>query len=213
MSKIKVILADDHKIVVEGLSALLHQAESIDLVGTAKNGVEAVKLVKKHEIDVAIIDIEMPKLDGIEATKRILKISNFTKVLILSMHKEPEFIIGLIEAGASGYVLKERGSEELVDAIETLAMGKEYFGAEVTSQLILNHRKKKKIRSYHISLTKREKEVLIELSNGLTSAAAAEKLHIAPSTVESHRKNMLEKLGASNTTQLVKKAMQKGLLE
>lgn len=211
---IKVLLADDHTIVLDGLAALLEKEKGIHIVDSVPDGNLALKALELHEIDIAILDIEMPIMDGIETTKIINERFPEVRVLILTMHKGSEFILQLVDAGASGFVLKNRGKEELVDAIETIANGDRYFGDIVTEALIQsreNEKRKKKVQE--IILTKREKEVLKLIANGLTTPQIAKQLFIAHSTVETHRRHLIDKTGVSNSKALIAYAINNHLLK
>ncbi len=209
---INVFLADDHQIVLDGLTLLLELEKDMNIVGEALNGKEALKKLKHLEVDIAIIDIEMPQMDGIETTKIIKDSHPNIKVLILTMYNDEEFIKNLIQIGASGYILKNRGKEELVDAIRKIYAGGEYFGEAVVKTLISDLKKQKKeVNKNKVLLTKRETEVLKLISDGLSTPQISEILFIAPSTVETHRRNLIDKIGVPNSKALIRYAFEKGL--
>lgn len=205
---IRIVIADDHEIVVEGLSSLFENEKDIVILGKAKNGSEVIPILQNHPVDVAVLDISMPEMDGIELTKFIKANFPKVKVLILTMHNEIGFIRRIIEAGAHGYILKNKGREELVNAIKSLYEGKEYLGEEVTKTLFSSMRGTQVYGV--IQLTKREKEVLKLIANGFTTPQISESLHIAASTVETHRRNLIEKTGVDNSKGLVKFAIKNG---
>ncbi len=210
MKKIKVIIADDHQIVIDGLKSLLVQEENIEVVGEALNGKDALDILGKEDIDVAILDIEMPLLSGIEATKIIKNDFPNVKVLILSMYNTEKFVHNVIEIGANGYILKNKGKEELVLAINYIMEGDEYFGREVEKTFRLSQ-KKKNDEIKNVRLTKREIEVLKLIAFGDTTPIISDKLCIAHSTVETHRRNLIEKTGVRGGSKgLVKYAFEKG---
>ncbi|MEO1052675.1 MAG: response regulator transcription factor [Bacteroidota bacterium] len=211
---IKVLLADDHQIVLDGLSLLLDQEDDIEKVDEVQDGELALKVLQVKKVDVAVLDIEMPFMDGIETTKAIRETHPDVKILILTMYNDESFISQLIQAGASGYILKNRGKEELVEAIRKVAGGGEYFGEAVTNTLIASIKKpKKKLSDDIVQLTKREKEVLKLIAEGLSTPQISERLFIAHSTVETHRRNLIDKTGVPNSKALIRYAYQNGLAE
>ncbi len=211
---INVVIADDHQIVLDGLKSLLDREKDIRSVGEALNGIELLALLEKKQVDIAVIDIEMPRMNGIETTKEIKKRYPEVKVLILSMYNDNEYIRQLIEVGASGYILKNKGKEELVSAIRKIAAGGEYLGDAVIKTLMDEIKKpKKNISDKKIPLTKREIDVLKLIAEGNTTPQIAEALFIAPSTVETHKRNLIDKLGVANARALIKYAIENGYLE
>lgn len=207
---IKLIIADDHEIVLEGLEAIINKDSNLSILGRAFTGRQVLDFIQKNEIDIAILDIEMPDIDGIETTIRLKKINPNIKVLILTMHEEISFIRNIVEAGANGYILKNKGKEELLSAIYNINNGIDYFSDEVT-KIIISSLKSQYITG-EIRLTRKEIEVLKLIADGNTTPQIALKLSIANSTVETHRRNLIEKTGAKNTKGLVKFAIQKGYL-
>ena len=211
---INVILADDHQIVLDGLKSLLEREKDICLVGEALNGIELLSQFGEKHVDIAVIDIDMPRMNGIETTKEIRKKYPEVKVLILSMYNDNEYIRQLIEVGASGYILKNKGKEELVSAIRKIATGGEYYGEAVVKTLIADMKKpKKNLNDKKVPLTKRETEVLKLIAEGYNTPKIAEALFIAPCTVETHKRNLIDKLGVSNARVLIKYAIENGYLE
>ncbi|MFA0960249.1 response regulator [Roseivirga sp. BDSF3-8] len=212
MKKINVLIADDHQIVLDGLTLLLQNEEDIHIVDVVADGSLALKVMEYEKVDVAVIDISMPGLDGVETTKAIKEKYPETAVLILTMHNEGGYITELIKTGASGYILKNRGKEELVDAIHKVAAGGQFFSESVTQTLIadIKNGEAAKKKNNMIQLTRREKEVLKHISRGLTSPQIAEVLFIAPSTVETHRRNLIDKIGVPNSKGLVRYAIKNG---
>ncbi len=203
---INIILADDHQIVREGLISLLDDDPQIVCHGQAKNGQEALDLLATTKgVDIAVLDVEMPVMDGVEATRHIKAKYPQVKVLILTMYTKHEFITSLIREGVSGYILKERGREELIKAIHEIHMGKQYFGERVTSKLIEAMKAPPRPTEAEkiVKLTKREKEVLKLIAEGMTTPQISAKLFIANSTVETHRRNLIDKLDVPNSKGLV----------
>lgn len=205
---INILIADDHEIVVEGLCSLLEDEKDIKILGEASNGEEVLPILKNNSIDVAVLDISMPKMDGLDLTKFIKSNYPNVKILILTMHNEIGFIRRIIEAGADGYILKNKGKEELVNAIHALCKGNEYLGEEVTKTLFSSIRNSNVYGE--VKFTKREKEVLKLIANGNTTKDIAKILPIAPTTIETYRRNLIEKTGAKNSKGLVKFAIENG---
>lgn len=210
---IKIILADDHAIVRSGLARLLQQQEGIEIVGQADNGVSAVALTKQLSPDVVVMDIGMPDLNGIEATRQIVKESPRTKVVGLSMHSSKKYIREMFKAGASGYLLKNCPFEELTEAINIVIGGKTYISPSISTAIIgdyISGAVDDKSSVFAV-LTEREREVLQLLAEGKTTKQIAERLHISSKTVEAHRLKVMHKLDIDNIAQLTKYAIQEGL--
>ena len=201
---INIIVADDHQVMVEGLVSLLREEKDIEVVDTAINGDDVVQLLDRHSIDVAVLDIEMPGLNGVQLTKLIRQKYSSVKVLILTMYKTKEFVKQIINAGAHGYILKNKGSEEIVKAIRHIHEGNSYVGQEITAVLFDALREQsEKDKQPSIKLTKREKEVLALIIKGYTSPQIGQELFIAPSTVDTHRRNLIDKTGVANSRGLI----------
>jgi len=216
MQHIKIIIADDHKIFREGLAELLNKEKEILVKGDAGNKIELMELLKMHEVDVIIMDIDMGETSGIDLTANIKTERPDVKVLALSMHGDKNYIVKMLEAGANGYILKNAGKEEMLNAIRTVASGNTYFSSQVSSKLLedLIHPRSTKIRKPEgTSLTDREIEVLKLITEEYSNSEIAERLFISIRTVDTHRRNLLDKLGVKNTAGLVKYALQHGLLE
>ncbi len=212
MNKIKVIIADDHQIVIDGLKSILVQEKNIEVIGEALNGKDALSILEKEDVDVAILDIEMPLLSGIEVTKIIKEDFPNVKVLILSMYNTEKFVHNVIEIGADGYILKNKGKEELALAIKYIMEGDEYFGREVEKTFRASQ-KRKNNESKNVKLTKREIEVLKLIAQGNTTPKISDKLCIAHSTVETHRRNLIEKTGVEGGSKgLVRYALENSYL-
>ena len=207
---IRLLIADDHKMMLDGLKSLLKGENDIDIMGEATNGKHVLQILQQIQIDVAIIDISMPEMDGYETVLYLREHYPQTKVLILSLHKDEKHIGKLLKAGVSGYIIKDRGSDELVTAIRTIASGKEYYDSEVMAVSIRAMQNRNSESSIELKFTTREKEVLHLIADGLSSKEIGEKLFVEPSTVETHRKNLLEKLNLPNSKQLMKYAIEKG---
>lgn len=213
MSSIKILIADDHLIVLEGLIALLKESPDIEVVHQASNGEQVLKLLKRQPVDIVVLDYEMPIMNGLDTTEKIVELYPDVKVLILTMYNKAAYVAQMIEVGASGYILKGHGRAELEQAIRAIYKGGEYFGEPVKDTLIQSFRKDKDEQALaNINLTKREKEILCLIANGQSTPEIADKLFIARSTVNTHRRNLIEKLGVSNTKGLVKYAVKHGFV-
>lgn len=211
---IKIILADDHQIVLDGLKMLLQEEANIELLGAVLNGKEVLKILEKEPADIAVLDVEMPLMNGIETSEVIREKFPGTKVLILTMYNDQAFIRKLIEIGASGYILKNKGKEELVEAIKDISEGKTYFGREVTNTLISGIQTVIKNKpEKEIPLTRREIDVVKLIADGRSTPQIAEELFIAHSTVETHRRNLIDKTGVPNSKSLIKWAIKHGYSE
>lgn len=208
--QISVLIADDHKMMLDGLRSLFAGENNITIAGEASNGLQVLAFLANNKVDIAVLDIGMPQMDGYETALKIKQDHPHTKVLVLSLHKDEKYIGKLLKAGVAGYIIKDRGSEELITAINTIAAGKEYFDAEVLKISIRAMQNKSAGINNEIKFTKREVDVLHHIADGLSSKQIGEKLFIAESTVETHRKNLLEKLDLPNSKHLLKYAIEKG---
>ncbi len=209
---IPLILADDHQVVIDGLKALLSQEPDLHILGEALDGEALLSLVRTYAEDkpVVLLDINMPGLDGIEATRIIRQKHASVRILILSMYNKPAFIKGLVEAGVSGYILKNTGRSELLKAIRTVAAGESYFSNEVTKTIMDSF---KTGATTAVQLTRRELEILRLVAQAYSTAEIADKLFISTYTVDTHRKNLLSKLNMKNTAALVNYAIQNGFTD
>ncbi len=218
MKKIKILFADDHGIVRDGLRSLFKSDPQFAIVGEAANGREAIDLIAKQKPDVAVLDISMPDLNGIEATKIIKKDYPETKILILTIHEDEEYIQEMIIAGADGYVVKNAEKKEIFDGVRAVANNETFFSPGVSKVLLEGLIKRArngeniKIRVEN-NLTKREIEILRLIVEGLTGKEIADKLYLSLSTVNSHRMNIMKKLNIHDTARLVKYAIQKNLVD
>ena len=208
---VAVLLADDHAVVRDGLRALLETGD-LQVVATAGNGREAVAEALRLRPDIVIMDIAMPELDGVEATRRIVEKCPETRVLILSMYLSAEHIYRALQAGAQGYVLKESAGEEVVEAIRTLRAGKRYLSHRITETVIDDYLREGANVSPLDSLSLRERDVLQLVVEGRTNAAIAQALSLSPKTVETYRARIMKKLKVRDTVELVKFSMRHGLI-
>jgi two-component system, NarL family, response regulator NreC len=215
MNPIRVLLAEDHIIVRDGLRMLLESDPDFTVVGEASNGREAVALAQETQPDVAILDISMPGLSGLEATPLLKAESPRTQVLILTMHESDEYFFRALEAGASGYVLKKAATQDLIAAARAVARGEAFLYPSVAKKLIADYVRRVQSGTEPIgyaSLSEREREVLLLIAEGLSNQLIAERLSVTPSTVQTHRAHILEKLGLQTTADLIKYAVQHGLV-
>jgi DNA-binding NarL/FixJ family response regulator len=212
--KIKVLIADDHRILCQGLQRILETNPCIEVIGSVANGEEAVAQTRQQAIDVLLMDISMPKLNGLEATRLVKKNAPNTRVLILTMHDSDEYIEEIIEAGALGYLLKDASAQELIAAIEAVHRGDCYFSPTISRKLVNGYLRVKQqpLAEDHFStLTKREQEILRLLSEARSNREIADTLFISIKTVETHRANIMKKLNLHTLTELVKFAIRKGI--
>ena len=209
---VSVMLADDHAVVRDGLRALLEGGNDLQVVAVAGNGREAVAEALRLRPDIVVMDIAMPELDGVEATRRIVERCPDTRVLILSMYLSAEHIYRALQAGAQGYVLKESAGEEVVDAIRTLRAGKRYLSHRITETVIDDYLREGTNVSPLDSLSLRERDVLQLVVEGRTNAAIAQALSLSPKTVETYRARIMKKLKVRDTVELVKFSMRHGLI-
>lgn len=215
MEKIKILLADDHQMFLDGLSALLTQINQLEIVAAVNNGAQLLEKLKTTEADLVIIDLHMPVLNGLEATKMIRNLYPSVKVLGLTMDNELDSIKDMLEAGASGYILKNTGKAELELAIRQVIMGENYLSQSLSNQLAqsLLLKKKTTIEESELDmLTDREVEILKMVALENSNAEIAEKLYISPKTVETHRKNLMKKIGVRNSLGIYKFALKYKLL-
>ncbi len=214
MTNIKILLADDHKIVRDGIKLMLESQPGIEVVAEVSNGKEALEILNDTLIDLVVMDINMPEKDGITATKEIKEKYNNIKVLALTMSNDDLHIRQMIQAGASGYIMKSAGRNELKDAIMTIVNGKHYFSDEATHSIMMDlvKGKGKSSSSDLVHITDRELEILELIIKEFTNQEIAEKLFISSRTVDAHRRNLLQKTGARNTAGLVKYAFQNNII-
>ncbi len=211
--KIKVLLADDHKLFRDGLSTLLNKQPDMRVVGEAKDGTSSVQLARELDPDFILMDISMSDLNGIEATRRILAERPRTKVLMLSMHSDRRFVIEALKAGACGYLLKDSAFEELLVAIKTARENQFYLSREITSIVVedyINLVKSAESSAFAI-LTNREREVLQLIAEGKATKEIANQLNVSVKTIETHRKQLMDKLNIHSIAELTKYAIREGI--
>jgi DNA-binding NarL/FixJ family response regulator len=209
---IRIILADDHTIVRHGLSRSFQQEEDLEVIAQAKDGRSTVQLARELSPDVVVMDIGMPDLNGIEATRQITRESSRIKIIALSMHSGRKYVTEMFKAGASGYLLKNCDFEELADAVRIVVGGKTYISPSISDVVVQNYvRGSGEEDSAFSVLTRREREVLQLLAEGKTTKQVALCLYISPKTVEAHRLNIMNKLNMDSIAELTKYAIQEGL--
>jgi len=216
--KIKIIIADDHLIFIEGLKALIKDSDKVSLVGEATNGEILLQLLKTKEVDVVLMDVNMPEVNGIEATQKIKASFPKVKVLGLTMMEDAKYISQMMKAGASGYLLKTTGKEELINAVTQVYNGNRYLSEEVSMKLIDrmldgNGQESESKPEREPQITKREQEIIRLIAEEMTNEEIAKHLNNSPMTIITHRKNLLRKLNVKNTAGLVKYAVQHGLVD
>lgn len=215
---IKVILVDDHRLIRYGLQSILKDEPSILVVGEAENGAQLINLLETTPVDVVLMDIKMPEMDGFEVAAHIQQNFNSIKVLALTMFQNEDYLNRMMELGVQGYILKNISKEELVHAVQMIANGNNYISAEITLNLLKKKNPpaavsgKKNHSPELVELSKRELEVLKLITEGFTNAEIAEKLFTSKRTIDSHRQRIIEKTQAKNTAALVKYALSRGII-
>ena len=212
MEKTRIIIADDHQLFRNGLKILLNSFPEFEVSGEASNGEEFLRLLKTTRADIALMDINMPDMDGIEATRRGLKICPSINIIALSMYGEEEYYYKMVDAGAKGFLLKDSDISEVKEAILTVMKGGSYFSQELLYHVIqtIKHREQE---SKTANLSKREKEVLMKICEGLSNQEIADTLFISKRTVDKHRANLLGKTNSKNTASLILYAIRNKLIE
>jgi DNA-binding NarL/FixJ family response regulator len=211
---IRVLIADDHKIMLAGLRSLLEKHAEFEVAGEAENGRKAVKMALDAKPDVVVMDVSMPDLNGIEATTQIVEGLPATRVIALSMHSDKRFVMGMLQAGAAGYLLKDCASQELANAIRQVAGGKKYLSPEITGVVIddfLRGGHSEEAATAKSVLSAREREVLQLIAEGWSTKQIASHLYVSIKTIETHRRQIMKKLDLHNIADLTKYAIREGL--
>lgn len=215
MKKLRILLADDHIVMRTGLRALLERQPDLEVVGESENGRETVELAASLKPDIVVMDVGMPVLNGIEATKTIVTQRSATAVVILSMHADESYVMRALKAGARGYLLKDSAAADLMSAIQAVSQNKSFFSPKVSRILAEDYvrvlKQKGAVDSYDL-LTSREREILQLLAEGKANKEVATALNISPYTVETHRSHILEKLNLHNPAELILYAVRKGII-
>jgi two-component system NarL family response regulator len=210
---IRILLVDDHQMMRDGLRAILDLEDALDVVGEAGNGYEALELAETLRPDVVVMDIGMKDLNGIEATRQIRAQSPQAKVIALSTYSDESYVLGMFEAGATGYVLKDAAVEEMRRAIRAVAAGQHFLSPEIAGSVVASHLRgsSQDHAAAASTLAPRERQILQLLAEGHTSSEIARRLHIATTTVDSHRRNIMKKLDLHSVAELTKYAIREGL--
>jgi DNA-binding NarL/FixJ family response regulator len=215
MSKLRLLVADDHTLVRQGFRKILEERQDWEVVAQASDGRDAVRLALATQPDVAILDIGMPALNGIEATRQMVRRLQTLRVLILSMHTDEAYIIQALQAGAHGYLLKDSADADLIRGVEAIAAGKSFFSPAVAKVMLddyVRHLADKGIVDRFDSLSEREREIFQLVAEGHSNKAIADLLFVSPATVETHRAHILQKLDVHNTAELVLYAVRRGVI-
>ncbi|HSA04101.1 MAG TPA: response regulator transcription factor [Tenuifilaceae bacterium] len=205
--KIRTVIVDDHRILRDGIKALIREMDGVELVGEASNGFELIPLLKGCNVDLILMDINMPKMNGIDATREALKICPSVKVIVLSMHDDVNYYDSMVQLGVDGFLLKESNYDELEKAIKSVFDGRPYFSQELLLKLL-----RSKKETSLIQITNREREVLQLICQGLSTTEIAEKLYLSVSTIEKHRAELLVKTNSPNSTALAVYAIKNNLV-
>ncbi len=216
MAQIRIVLADDHTIIRSGLRLLLEQQPDFKVVAEAADGRQAVQLVAKHHPDVVILDIGMPQLNGIEATRQIVAQESHPNVVILSMHSDESYVLRTLKAGARAYILKNAAEADLIRAVQAVSEGKSFFSPVISKMLLEDYVRQvrdKEVEDSYDLLTPREREILQLIAESKTNKEIATILGLSPHTVETHRGNILEKLNLHSVPELILYAVRKGIIQ
>lgn len=216
MQKIRILLADDHTILRAGLRMMLNAQPDMEVVGEAQDGRQAITEAQRLQPDVVLMDITMPDMNGIDATRQIKRMLPETKVLVLTMHENDEYVFQALRAGAAGYMLKEAADTDLISALRVIQSGQFYLSPMAQSVMVGDYLQRVRTgeeKDSYSSLTEREREILKLVAEGFTNNQIAEQLVISPKTVDTHRTHVMDKLNLHSRAELVKYAMRRGLLE
>jgi DNA-binding NarL/FixJ family response regulator len=213
--KVRIVIAEDHTILREGLKSLLSSNPDFEIIGEAEDGREAIRCVEKFKPDLILMDLSMPRINGLDAIKEIKKRFSETKILVLTVHKTEEYILATLKSGADGYILKDSTHAELVLAVKNVLSGKHYISPGISEKVIegyLEGKKTLKRKSSWETLTQREREILKLIAEGYKNKEIGDYLCISPKTVEKHRANLMGKLDLHNVQALTTFAIEKGLV-
>lgn len=208
----RIAITDDHKLVLKGITSMLENTSEIEIVGAFENGEETLNSLASCQPDVLLLDINLPDINGIDLSKKLLKKYPELKIIALTNFEDISFVKRMLKNGVHGYLLKNTDRLELVDALKTVLSGEQYLQKDIQKKLVHQMMGKKKAHPLQIILTRREKEVLQAIYEELTSQQISEKLFISTKTVETHRMNIMSKLGAKNSVGIIKIAIEKELL-
>lgn len=209
---IKIAITDDHPMVLQGVQTMLENTKEINIVGCYGNGSETLKHIEKDQPDVLLLDINLPDINGIELCKQLKKVNADLKIIAISNYDDVSFVKRMLNNGADGYLLKNTDRLELLEAFKAVLNNEQYLQRDIEKKLLNQSIGKKTKNPLLVKLTRREKEVLLAISEELTTLEISEKLFISPKTVETHRMNIMSKLGAKNSVGIIKTAIENGLL-
>lgn len=215
MEIVRILIADDHQLILNGISDMLRPIKKYKIVGRANNGIEAVEKALSLKPDLIFMDISMPVLNGIEATKIITQKLPSVKILALTQHEEREYVKQMVKSGGSGYLLKNSKKDEFVEAIEAVTSGKHYLSKQISEQIIndvITTEQGSWAEEEEVTLTKREKEIVKKIADELSNQEIANELHISLRTVETHRRNIMQKLKVKSVVSLLKYAAQHDII-
>lgn len=215
MARLRILLADDHTIVRQGLRKLLEEREDWEVVAEAGDGREAVRLAELHKPDVAILDVAMPLLNGIETTRQIVKKSPATQILVLSMYADDAYVVQILQAGATGYLLKDSADTDLIQAVTAVSLGRSFFSPAIAKVMLDDHVRQladKGVSDRYHSLSEREREIFQLIAEAKANKEIAALLSISPSTVETHRARIMEKLDLHSAAEIVLYAVRRGII-
>lgn len=213
MEKIKVLIADDHQIMLDGLKAILGKDRSLTVVGTARNGLEVLEFLKREPVDVLLLDLQMPVMDGLETTLHAKKVLPDLKIIMLTTNDEGSIITSLFKAGATGYLLKNASKEYLIQGIKDAHEGKKVISTHLTEKMIESLTDDPKVKEGTIPMiTKREIEVVKLIAQEYTTQEIADKLFVSTNTVATHKRNLFVKMDVKNSVGMIKKAVEWGLI-
>ena len=211
MPTVRILIADDHKIIRDGLKTLIDKEVGMKVIAEAENGLETVRLVQKLRPNVVIMDVSMPDMNGVDATRKIMEETPGVRIVGLSMHSDRHYVLGMLEAGASGYLLKDCAFEELTKAIRQIAEGNTYLSPRI-AEIVVKGYLDKKSSALGSALTSRERGVLQLVAEGMSAKEVAVHLNMSVKTVETHRRNMMVKLNMRSIAELTKYAVREGLV-
>ena len=216
MNKVNILIADDHELIHKGIKNILSPVTRYKIIGNAMNGKEAIQKSRELKPDIILMDISMPIMSGIEATKVITKDFPNIKIIALTQHEENEYVVEILKSGGAGYLLKNSTKKEFVEAIDTVLSGKKAFSKKISEQLINglvnNNIESEKPEDQEIPLTKREVEIIQKIADDMSNQEMADELHISLRTVETHRRNLMQKLNVSTVVALLKYATQHNII-
>jgi DNA-binding NarL/FixJ family response regulator len=215
MARVRILLADDHTIVRQGLRKLLEERPDWEVIAEAGDGREAVRLAEQQKPDVAILDVAMPLLNGIEATRQITKRVPSTRVLVLSMHADEAYVTQILQAGATGYLLKDSADVDLLKAVDEAAQGRSFFSPAIARVMLDDYVRQladKGVTDRYESLSEREREIFQLIAEAKTNKEIAALLNVSPSTVETHRAHIMEKLDLHSAAEIVLYAVRRGVI-